>query len=83
VGVIIINFMSTNLLRLDVSNIATTGAALTLAGVPDKTYLIQSSTNLVDWTDLGTATADTMGIIQILDAAAKNFPQRFYRAISQ
>jgi hypothetical protein len=83
VGVIIINFMSTNLLHLDVSNIATTGAALTLAGVPDKTYLIQSSTNLVDWTDLGTATADTMGIIQILDAAAKNFPQRFYRAISQ
>jgi hypothetical protein len=83
VGVIIINFMSTNLLRLDISNISTTGAALTLAGVPGQTYLIQTSTNLVNWTDLSAGTADTMGIIQVLDAAAKNYPQRFYRAISQ
>ena len=83
IGVIIINFMSTNQLHLDVSNLCTTGAALTLAGVPGQTYLIQVSTDLVNWTDLSTATADSMGIIRVLDAAAKNCPQRFYRSISQ
>jgi hypothetical protein len=83
VGVVIINFLSTNLLHLDISNISTTGVALTLAGVPGQVYLIQVSTDLVNWTDLSTATADSMGIIRVLDAAARNCPQRFYRAKAQ
>lgn len=83
VGVIIINFMPTNLLHLDISNMGGTAAALTMAGVPGRVCLIQASTNLVDWADLSTVTADSMGIMQVLDSAARNCPQRFYRARPQ
>ncbi|MGA2555719.1 MAG: MBG domain-containing protein, partial [Verrucomicrobiota bacterium] len=83
VGVIIINFMPTNLLHLDIANICTTGAALTMAGVPGRVYLIQGSINLADWVDVSTVTADSMGIMQVLDSAARNCPQRFYRAKPQ
>ncbi|HXR07283.1 MAG TPA: MBG domain-containing protein, partial [Candidatus Acidoferrum sp.] len=83
VGVIVINFMPTNLLHLDLANLSTTGAALTMAGVPGRVYVIQASTNLADWVDVSAVTADSMGIIQLLDSAARNCPQRFYRAKPQ
>jgi hypothetical protein len=83
VGVVIINFMRRNVLSLNAGNVATTGAELTMAGVPGQVYQIQASTNLVNWITLNTLTADSTGMIQILDAAAKDYPTRFYRAIGQ
>jgi Tfp pilus assembly protein PilE len=82
-GLVIINFMPTNQLRLDASNLDSSGAELNMAGVPDRVYQIQASTNLVDWVNLYTVTADPAGLIQVLDAAARDYPQRFYRAIGQ
>ena len=54
-----------------------------MAGIPGQIYQVQASTNLVDWVNLNTVTADGAGIIQVLDAAARNCPQRFYRAEAQ
>jgi hypothetical protein len=83
VGIIIINFMSTNSLKITASAGERTGAKLTMAGVPNQTYLIQASTNLVNWTTLNTVTADPEGIIEFLDSAAMDYHYRFYRAEAQ
>ncbi len=83
VGIIIINFMATNSLKIDMSAGESTGAKITMAGIPNHGYQIQASTNLVDWTTLNTVTADPEGIIEFLDASAINYPQRFYRAEAQ
>jgi len=83
VGSIIINFMPTNSLKLNMSAGESTGAKLTMAGTPSQTYLIEASTNLVNWTPLITVTADPAGIIEYLDAAAAAYPHRFYRAEAQ
>jgi alpha-tubulin suppressor-like RCC1 family protein len=83
VGIVIIHFMPKNVLSINTCNLGTTGAELTMAGVPGQVYQIQASTNLVNWITLNTVTADSTGIIQILDAAASNYPKRFYRAIGQ
>jgi len=83
VGSIIINFVPVNQIHIDASKIAGTGAELTMAGIPGNVYQIQASTNLVNWINLSTVTADGAGLIQVLDAAAKNYPQRFYRAIAR
>jgi len=48
-----------------------------LTGVPGFTYAIQASTNLADWTFLGTNSSPYI----FLDYAASDFPQRFYRAL--
>ena len=83
VGIITINFVSRNRLLLDMSNISTTGTKLTMAGVPGNVYQIQASTNLVNWAILNSVTADPAGMIQVTDPAAKNYPNRFYRAMGQ
>ena len=83
VGVIIINFRPTNSLNINMSAGESTGAKLTMAGIPNRVYQIQASTNLVVWTTLSTVTADPAGIIEFLDAAAKDYPHRFYRAVAQ
>ncbi len=83
VGMIIINCRPKYLLQIDTSNVRGAGASLTMAGRPGSNYQIQASTNLVDWVNLGAVTADAEGIIQILDTAAKDHPQRFYRAKAQ
>lgn len=56
-------------------------AIVGLAGVAGWTYTIQASTNLVTWTNLGTATAATNGLCQFQDTNAQSFPQRFYRVV--
>jgi hypothetical protein len=83
VGIVIINFIPKYFLKINPSGIGNTGAALTMAGIPGQVYEIQVSTNLVNWTDLNSFTADSNGIIQVLDAASRDFPQRFYRAVAQ
>jgi hypothetical protein len=83
VGSIIINFMPVNQIHIDASKISSTGAELIMAGIPGEPYLIQASTDLLHWVNLSTVTANEAGIIQLLDAAAVQYPHRFYRAIEQ
>jgi hypothetical protein len=56
-------------------------ATFKLTGVGGRTYTIQASTDMLTWTNIGTATADANGVCQFDDANAINFPQRFYRAM--
>ena len=55
---------------------------LGLAGVPGKTYVLQASTNLTDWTPLSTNLATT-NTFNLSDPGAATFPKRFYRTIEQ
>jgi hypothetical protein len=64
------------------SQTPTNGALrMTLVGDVGKTFVLQASTNLVDWTSLTTFTF--AGItFDFVDAQFSNYAQRFYRAIS-
>src|SRR5882724_13682457 len=42
---------------------------------------VWTSTNFVNWQDLGAATQIVAGVFQFVDADATNRPQRFYRAV--
>ena len=48
-------------------------------GTPGTNYTFQSATDLLHWTDLGSAFADIGGIFQFTDTNAPSFPHRFYR----
>ena len=50
--------------------------AFTVAGMTGNPYVVQASTNLVDWISVATNTAP----FQFVDPAAGQFKQRFYRA---
>jgi hypothetical protein len=51
--------------------------ALTVAGVPGYKYVVQASTNLVNWVPMQTNTAP----FTFVDANAGKFRQRFYRSV--
>jgi hypothetical protein len=51
--------------------------AVAVAGVPGFKYVVQASTNLINWVPLQTNTAP----FTFVDANAGNFRQRFYRSI--
>jgi PA14 domain/Chitobiase/beta-hexosaminidase C-terminal domain len=55
---------------------------LGVAGVSNKTYILQASTNLINWIPLNTNTATT-NFFNLTDPAAANFPYRFYRTLQQ
>ena len=55
---------------------------LGFSGVPNNSYVLQASTNLVDWTSLSTNTATT-NPFNFVDPGATNFPYRFYRVLQQ
>jgi autotransporter-associated beta strand protein len=51
-------------------------------GVPGKSYILETTTNLVSpviWQTLTNLTADVSGALQFNDVNAVNLPQRFYR----
>lgn len=50
----------------------------TVSGITDAEYIVQGSTNLVDWISLET----NISPFNFVDAEAGNFPQRFYRTVS-
>ncbi len=56
-------------------------AQLFLSVLPNTSYAVQASTNLIDWFNLGTSTPAT-GILEFFDTNAPAFPFRFYRAKS-
>jgi hypothetical protein len=51
-----------------------------LTAATNFTYLVQSSTNLVDWTPMALL-VNTNGTMQFIDSAITNPPARFYRAV--
>jgi hypothetical protein len=58
------------------------GFRLTLIGEFGTLYGILGSTNLYDWSPVGTVT-NSYGTVQLTDSAATNHPHRFYRAIAE
>jgi Right handed beta helix region/Immunoglobulin domain len=54
---------------------------LRLSGPAGKTYILQTSINLVNWTPVVTNTAST-GIVEVHDAGLATSPARFFRAAS-
>ncbi|MGI8437364.1 MAG: hypothetical protein ACR2NX_10745 [Chthoniobacterales bacterium] len=57
------------------------GFQLQLSSTPNTGFTIQASTDLATWTNLGTGTTGTNGVLLFQDPDAANFPARFYRAI--
>lgn len=55
---------------------------LNFIGVPGSNYVLQATTNFVNWTPLSTNTATTSSFM-LFDARATNFPYRFYRVVQQ
>ena len=55
--------------------------ALHLAGEPRQIYVVEASTNLVDWEMIGVATERGKGTFEFEDANAAKFPNRFYRTM--
>ena len=50
------------------------------SGTSGSNYVLQPSTNLLDWTPLSTNAAVT-NLFNLFDPGASNFPQRFYRVL--
>jgi hypothetical protein len=55
---------------------------LQFVGAPGSNYVLQASTNFVNWTPLVTNPATT-NILNFIDANAGNYPLRFYRVLQQ
>jgi hypothetical protein len=53
---------------------------LTLSSTTNTGFEIQASTNLINWTNIGSGTTDTNGFLFFQDTNAPGFPKRFYRA---
>ena len=53
-----------------------------LSGVAGQTYVIQASTDLLNWISISTNIADAAGAVSLVDSNAVAFPSRFYRAFS-
>ncbi len=54
------------------------GLAISFTGIPRKVYKIQRSTDLLVWTQIGTATASNTGVVRFNDPAPPQ-PSAFYR----
>jgi hypothetical protein len=57
------------------------GLSLEFSGTPGTVYIIEASTNLVNWATIGAATADENGNVSFTDAEADRHPARFYRVL--
>lgn len=55
---------------------------LGFSGVPDNNYVLQASTNFVDWISLSTNSEPT-NLFNLTDPGATNFQYRFYRVLKQ
>ncbi len=53
-----------------------------LAGVADQKYVIEASTDLVNWFPISTNVADSNGAVSLVDSNAVAYPSRYYRAFS-
>ena len=58
-------------------------AVLDVLGDAGFTYAIQASTDLVTWSEIGTAVVIGPGHWQFTDTQRANYPVRFYRVVGQ
>jgi uncharacterized delta-60 repeat protein len=63
-------------------SLAAGGVRLQFIGIEGETYVIQASNDLIDWITLGTARADSDGVVALDDPGASQRPSRFYRVVS-
>jgi len=52
-----------------------------LSGVNGKIYVIETSTNLMDWEVVGEVTLNEDGSVEFEDVEALKHPRRFYRVL--
>jgi len=55
---------------------------LELSGASGSNYVLQATTNLINWTPISTNMATT-NLINLFDTGSSNFPYRFYRVVQQ
>jgi hypothetical protein len=57
---------------------------LTFAGIPNRTYRVQATTNLsfTNWTTISTNVAGTNGLFIYVDTQAHLLPMRYYRDVT-
>ena len=67
--------------KLSVSSLKGGQLQFTLAGASGQTYVVQASTNLVDWVPIYTNVAPASGLLQFVDPGTTNYPSRFYRTV--
>lgn len=70
-------------LRLQVAWNATGGAVLQFVGDNTKSYVIEVSSDMVNWTALATCKTDAAGDVEFVDADASKRPLRFYRIVER
>jgi len=75
--------LSASLVAVQLSLSADENKFVTLTGIgqASRTYEIQASTDLKNWTPIGFQTADANGAFIYTDYAAPSYPARFYRTL--
>jgi len=56
-------------------------AQFTLSGAAGQTYIVQASTNMINWVPIFTNTTPQSGQLQFIDSRATNYPSRYYRTV--
>jgi hypothetical protein len=69
--------------RVAVQQLPDGGIRMIFAGISGRTYRIEASEDLNDWTVLGTGVAGSNGLFTFVDVDAQNHPLRFYRTVPQ
>lgn len=70
-------------LRLRLSLASDGSISLKFVGNLHKTFLVEGSSNLLDWTPLGTCSPDAEGDVEFKDTGAAARPSKFYRVVEQ
>jgi len=53
----------------------------TLSGAAGRTYVVQASTDMINWVPILTNSTPASGLLQFIDSKATNYPARFYRTV--
>ena len=55
---------------------------LSLTAQAGSVYTLQASADLVNWVNIGRVLAGSDGMVRVEDAAAANYPNRYYRLLN-
>jgi hypothetical protein len=58
-------------------------SALTFAANPGRTYVIEASTDLMQWEEIGAPEHDGIGNFHFEDVQGGDFPERYYRVVTR
>jgi hypothetical protein len=56
---------------------------LELRGAPNRVYMVQASTTLMEWAMIGLCVTDANGSVTLADPDAGKYPARLYRVVEQ